>query len=44
MKSFYVGLGFILGALIIYSQIPYPERKNKYNFLFDDINVEKDHD
>jgi len=34
MKSVYVGLGFIVVGLIIYSQIPYPERKNKYNFLF----------
>ena len=36
MKSVFVGLGFVLAGLFIYSQIPYPERKNKYNFPFKD--------
>ena len=30
MKAVFVGMGFVLVGLIIYSQIPYPERKNKY--------------
>ena len=32
MKYYLVGACFFLAGLIIYSQIPYPERKNKYDF------------
>jgi len=31
MKYFLVGACFVLASLILYSQIPYPERKNKIN-------------